>query len=65
MGVEFDEAEEDTIGGLVFGLLGRKPEVGDRVTVENYKFEILTVEGFRIIRILASRVQDNGQDDNE
>ncbi len=65
LGIEFDDAEEDTLGGLIFGLLGRRPEVGDKVTVENYKFEILSVEGFRIVRVLASRIQDNGQNDNE
>lgn len=29
MGIQFDDPEEDTIGGYVFGLIGRQPVVGD------------------------------------
>ena len=31
MGIQFDDPEEDTIGGYVFGLIGRQPVVGDSV----------------------------------
>ena len=53
LGIEFEEPEEDTIGGYVFGLLGRKPEVGDPVVLGDYCFKVLQVEGFRVLRLLA------------
>jgi CBS domain containing-hemolysin-like protein len=45
--------EEDfhTIGGLVFGLLGRQPEVGDRVRYPGLEFLVVEVEGSRIERL--------------
>ena len=53
LGIEFEEPEEDTIGGYVFGLLGRKPEVGDPVVLGDYCFKVLQVEGFRVLRLEA------------
>ena len=53
LGIEFEEPEEDTLGGYVFGLLGRKPEVGDPVVLGDYCFKVLEVEGFRVLRLSA------------
>ena len=53
LGIEFEEAEEDTIGGYIFGLLGRKPEIGDPVVVDDYCFKVLEVDGFRVLRLSA------------
>jgi Mg2+/Co2+ transporter CorC len=33
LGSEFESEDFDTIGGLVFGHLGRTPEVGDELVV--------------------------------
>ncbi len=49
--IKFDEPEEDTIGGFVFGLLGRQPENGDKVMVDGYTFEVLDSTGFRVLRV--------------
>lgn len=51
MGIQFDEPEEDTIGGYVFGLIGRQPVVGDCVEENGYKFEVLDSTGFRVLRV--------------
>ena len=40
-----------TIGGLVFGLLGRAPEPGDEVEHDGCVFKVLQVEGSRIQRL--------------
>jgi putative hemolysin len=40
-----------TIGGFVFGLLGRAPEAGDSVDWDSIKFQVLDVEGSRIDRL--------------
>ncbi len=52
----FDDAEEDTIGGYVFGLLGRRPKVGDTVTMGAYRVKVTEAEGFRVMRVQASPV---------
>jgi CBS domain containing-hemolysin-like protein len=40
-----------TIGGFVFGLLGRAPEPGDEVEYDGVRFKVLDVEGSRIERL--------------
>jgi putative hemolysin len=40
-----------TMAGLVFGKLGRQPEVGDEVGVNGLRLKVLEVEGSRIGRI--------------
>jgi putative hemolysin len=39
------------MAGLVFGELGRQPEVGDEVAVDGLRLEVLEVDGSRIGRI--------------
>ena len=60
LNIEFDEPEEDTIGGFVFGLLGRKPEEGDRVVTGSWRFEVTEAVGFRVTRVKATRLQEDG-----
>ena len=57
----FDEAEEDTIGGYVFGLLGRQPQVGDAVIVGAYCFKVIEAEGFRVLRVQAAPLPEKRQ----
>jgi CBS domain containing-hemolysin-like protein len=53
---EFNEAHESslddthytTLGGFLFGQIGRLPKVGDRVKVESRTFEIVEMEGRRV-----------------
>jgi CBS domain containing-hemolysin-like protein len=49
---KFDAALDDndytTLGGYVFGQLGRLPRPGDRVTVAPYTFEVLEMDGRRV-----------------
>ena len=40
-----------TMGGIVFGLLGRAPEPGDETTLDGVRFTVLEVEGTRIERL--------------
>ena len=44
-----------TIGGYVFGLLGREPEVGDVVSDKDLNFKVLEVDGIRIARLNMQR----------
>ncbi len=61
LNIQFEEPEEDTIGGYVFGLLGRQPEVGDIVVSEGYRFEVLASTGFRVLRVKVTP-QVTGED---
>lgn len=54
MGIEQIDAEEATIGGYVFGLLGHKPKVGDKTEDAYCEYEILGVDNMRISRIKAT-----------
>jgi len=47
-----------TIGGFVFGLLGRAPEPGDEVAADGCRFEVLDVEGSRIERLEVELVPE-------
>ncbi len=44
-----------TVGGLVFGILGRAPRRGDAISIAHYKIEVQTVEGKKIQRIKLQR----------
>jgi len=46
-----------TMAGFVFGLLGRAPERGDRIAHEGLGFEVVEVEGSRILRLQVEFVE--------
>ena len=52
---EYDAALDDTnyttVGGLLFGQLGRLPRPGDLVQVGGFDFEILSMAGRRVERV--------------
>lgn len=52
---ELDDTNYTTIGGFLFGHLGRLPKVGDQATVGGIRFEIAAMEGRRVesVRILG------------
>ncbi len=58
MSVELPTDEADTLGGLVYNLLGRVPEVGDSVEVTDLHLTVLDVDGRRIGRVKAKRWQE-------
>ncbi|MDL2280569.1 hemolysin family protein [Selenomonadales bacterium OttesenSCG-928-I06] len=64
--LDIDDHDEDTIGGYIFGMLGRKPEVADEVIIDNYVFVILEVNGYRVVRVKASlmEIPDNENPEN-
>ena len=50
-GTELEQEDFHTMAGLVFGELGRAPEVGDSVTADGLRLTVLEIEGSRIMRI--------------
>ncbi len=51
LGVKVDDTMNDTIAGVVFSQLGRKPEVGDEVSIERLHFRVERLDGNRIDRL--------------
>ncbi|HEY0068388.1 MAG TPA: hemolysin family protein [Chloroflexia bacterium] len=47
------ETDATTIGGYVFELLGRKPEVGDEVATQGVVFRVEELDGLRIAKVRA------------
>jgi CBS domain containing-hemolysin-like protein len=47
-GTDLDDADYNTVGGYVFGQLGRLPRPGDRVTAGPYTLEVAEMEGRRV-----------------
>jgi putative hemolysin len=56
LGMELPDTEWDTVGGLVFNLLGHVPEEGETVRFENLELRTERVEGNRIVSVLITRV---------
>lgn len=49
--IELPEGDWNTVGGLVMGVLGRVPRVGDQVTIDDIEFRVRATRGRRIARV--------------
>ena len=54
-GLELDEQDYTTIGGFLFGAIGRLPKVADQVAVKGAVFEILEMDGRRVGKVRVVR----------
>ncbi len=50
-GTTLEQEDFHTMAGLVFGELGRQPEVGDCVRTDGLQLEVLQIEGSRIMKL--------------
>jgi CBS domain containing-hemolysin-like protein len=50
-GLELDEEDYHTIGGYVFGILGRRPEIGDEVEAPGCRLKVESLDGMRVSRL--------------
>ena len=59
-GASLDDTDYTTIGGYIFGQLGRLPRVGDRVTVGPFTFEVIEMDGRRVktVRLHAAKPEE-------
>jgi CBS domain containing-hemolysin-like protein len=56
LGTDLPKEEWDTLGGLVFGLLGHVPSPGERVEVEGFRLTAERIRGRRIAKVLVKRL---------
>ena len=57
--LEIEDPFYNTIGGYVFGQLGRRPEVGDEVRVDGHTFRVEAMDGLRIDRLQLITASEN------
>jgi magnesium and cobalt transporter len=60
IGLEYDHAEFDTVGGLIYDLFGSVPKGGAKVRWHDLEFEVLRLRGQRIVS-LRVRVLPSGK----
>jgi magnesium and cobalt exporter, CNNM family len=55
LGLELPDEPYDTVGGMVFGRLGRLASVGDAVEVEGHRFLVTGIDGRRVAQVRVQR----------
>jgi putative hemolysin len=59
LGVELPDTEWDTVGGLVFNLLGHVPDEGECVRFQGLEFRTERVQGRRIVSVHIKPIPDS------
>src|SRR6059036_222040 len=57
LGVQLTDEPYDTVGGLVFGRLGRLAAIGDTIEIEGYRFQVTAVDGRRVAQVRVVRAR--------
>jgi putative hemolysin len=60
---ELEQEDFNTMAGLVFGELGRAPEVGDEVRTDGLLLRVLEIDGSRILKLEVEFGTDNAPTD--
>ena len=63
--LKIDDPFYNTIGGFVFGQLGRRPEVGDEVEIDEHRLRVDELDGLRIDRLLLIKEHNDLDSDPE
>jgi CBS domain containing-hemolysin-like protein len=56
LGLDLSNEPYDTVGGMIFGRLGRLAQVADSVEVEGYRFTVTAVAGRRVAQVKAKKL---------
>jgi len=59
LGTEYDQENYDTVGGLIYDLVGSVPDEGQKVRWHDIEFEISKVEGQRILIVKVRYFKNN------
>jgi putative hemolysin len=62
---EMPDEDYHTMAGFVFGLLGRQPGAGDTINHDGMRFDVLEVEGSRILKLAVTFEQRREQRDRD
>lgn len=54
-----DTARYNTLAGMLMWLIGKVPRTGDIAQWEQWRFEVVDIDGHRIDKVLASRMPEN------
>ncbi|PKB83587.1 MAG: hypothetical protein BZY88_01770 [SAR202 cluster bacterium Io17-Chloro-G9] len=55
---KIESEDVDTVGGFIYQALGRIPQVGDLVTTDHLKIEVVSIMGRRLRKLKVSRVDE-------
>ena len=64
LGVDLPDTEWDTVGGLMFNLLGRVPEQGETIKFEGIEFRAEEIQGRRIVTVRIERAETEPAETN-
>lgn len=64
LGIEIESDDYSTIGGRVFGMLGRRPEIGDEVADSLIRARVEALDGLRISLLRVSPTPRRGMPDD-
>ncbi len=64
LGTDLPHEDYETIGGLIFGMLGHEPMPGDRVRHDGLEFLVERIEGTRIHTLRATKVGAAGAEES-
>jgi len=56
LGTELQSKDFNTIGGLLFGLFGRMPRIGEQLRYKELKFEVLELDGRKIDKMKITKL---------
>jgi len=59
---EEERGRYNTLAGMIMLLLGRLPRTADAVLWENWRFEVVDLDGKRVDKVLVSRTEPPGED---
>jgi CBS domain containing-hemolysin-like protein len=62
---EMPDEDYHTMAGFVFGLLGRQPEAGATIDHDGMRFDVLEIEGSRILKLAVTFEQRREQRDRD
>lgn len=65
LGTDLECEEAETVGGIVFTLLGRIPVEGDKVRLKNIELEVVLMEGHRIEKLRLTRLHQEKEIEQE
>ena len=60
-----DEGSYQTLNGLILKIMGRLPKTGEKVQLQGWNLEVVDLDGHRIDKVLASKLQSFRDEDDD